>query len=171
MIATSIPKTITKTRVLYTFSILAIGALFVVLFLHFRTTRAPLPVVPSGSDAIVSVGGTSIPVTIADSDIERQQGLSNTNNLSDGSGKFFIFDNPGIYGFWMKDMQYGIDIIWVDSDWRIIAIDKDISPETYPAIFYPPSDVLYVLEVGAGFSTQYNLSVNQLLTLHQELVF
>ncbi len=168
MIATQEHKT-RQTRVLNIITILAIGALFLVLLLHSREVSAPiaLPVF----DATISNGLIDIPVDIADTELEREKGLSGTTSLPQNSGKLFIFNTSGDYGFWMKDMQYAIDIIWIDSNFRIIGITKDVAPESYPEVFYSPSPVKYVLEVNAGFSTVHNLLENQLLTLTNNLSF
>ena len=158
-----------QTRVLYVFSIIAIGALLLVLLLRFKA-EAPISV-PKGYDDVLLAGNVSIPVTIADTPEEQEIGLSNTTNLDQNTGKLFVFNTPGKYGFWMKDMNYPIDLVWIDRDLKIIAVDKDVSPQSYPNIFYPPQEVQYVLEVDAGFSTASGLSVNQLLTLTSNLSF
>lgn len=174
MIATLLKNIIDKTRktrVLNTISILAGGALILVLLLHSRVVESPLVTITSDYDALISIGNTTIPVTIADTDTEREQGLGGTPSLAPGTGKLFVFDTPNIYGFWMKDMAYSLDIIWIDADLRVVGISKDISPKSYPEIFYPPSNVAYALEVNSGFSTEYGITVNQLMNFHSELTF
>jgi uncharacterized membrane protein (UPF0127 family) len=168
MIAVDLQKT-RQTRVLYVFSIIAIGALLLVLLLRSRVSNQV--VVPKGYDAVLSTQNLSIPVTIADTPEEQEIGLSYTSNLEQNTGKLFVFNTVGKYGFWMKNMFYAIDLVWIDKDFRIISIDKNITPESYPTIFYPPQDVQYVLEVNAGFSTANNLSVNQLMALTNNLSF
>ena len=158
-----------QTRVLYIISILAGGALFLVRLLHSRPVLAPLA--PPVFEAIISSGSVDIPVTIADTTLELEQGLSGTVSLPPNAGKLFVFNTPGKYGFWMKDMKYSLDILWLDSSFRILSITDNISPESYPTVFYPPKSVQYVLEVNAGFSTEHNLSENQLLTLTNNLSF
>lgn len=170
MIATQTNISKTKTRVLTIFSILAGGALFIVLFLRLEHT--PSREFPKdGHEAVLTAGALSIPVTIADTPLEQEQGLSGTDSLAEGTGKLFVFDTPNIYGFWMKDMQYPLDFIWIDSTMHIIDITPAVGPETYPTVFYPPSPVQYVLEVHSGFSTAHHLFKNQLLTLTNNLSF
>lgn len=159
-----------QTRVLYTFSILAMGALFLVLFLHFRSAETPSVILPD-HEAVILAGETQIFVSIADTPDEHQRGLSGTAPLPKNTGKLFVFSTPGKYGFWMKDMNYGLDIIWIDKDFRISHIDQGVMPESYPTIFYPPNEILYTLEVPDGFSTANNLEINQLLTLSSNLSF
>jgi uncharacterized membrane protein (UPF0127 family) len=160
-----------QTRVLYIFSIIAIGALLLVLFLRSRQAVAPVLNTQKSYDAIVTIGSVDIPVTIADSPQEQEQGLSGTDSLDEGSGELFVFNTVGKYGFWMKDMNYPLDLIWIDEKLNIVAISKDISPNTYPTIFNPPTDVKYVLEVNAGFSTKHGITENQLIKISSNLSF
>lgn len=171
MIATQNTISKTKTRVLITFSSIAIGALFVVLFLYGRYVPEYTGISTTTYEALIVSGDLRIPVTIADTPEEQQQGLSGTALLPTDTGKLFVFNTPGNYGFWMKDMHYPLDIIWIDSTMRVVGITTDIRPDTYPTVFYPPQDVSYVLEVNAGFSTAHHLEVNQLLTLASNLSF
>ncbi|MCC7436582.1 DUF192 domain-containing protein [Candidatus Nomurabacteria bacterium] len=160
-----------QTRVLNTIYTLAGGALLLVLFLLLKSENSIPKNINNVYDGIVTIGENKIAVSIADSENEREQGLSNTPYLEANSGKLFVFDTARVYGFWMKEMNYPIDIIWIDQNNKIIDITRDLKPETYPEVFYPSSDVLYVLEVNAGFSTLNNISENQLVTIGQELVF
>ena len=93
-------------------------------------------------------------VRIADSPAERAQGLSGTAPLPQGEGMLFIFERAGMYGFWMKDMNYPIDIIWLNDDLESVGATKNISPDTFPAVFYPPVPVRYVLEISSTKSPQ-----------------
>lgn len=128
-----------------------------------RSTK-PLPV-PGFTDAVLIRGSTRIAVSIADSDTERVQGLSHTEALPEGAGKLFVFEHPGLYGFWMKDMRYSIDIIWLDEEMNIVSIKEGVFPESYPETFYPSAESKYVLEVPAGFSTENGIAVGQSFTL------
>jgi len=93
-------------------------------------------------------------VRIADSLAERAQGLSGTTALAPDEGMLFVFERAGMYGFWMKDMYYPIDIIWLNDELRPVGITKNISPDTFPTVFYPPVPVRYVLEVSTTKSPQ-----------------
>ena len=107
---------------------------------------------------ILQVGKKSFTVEVADTPDKRQQGLSGRSVLADGTGMLFIFDTPGQYGFWMKDMNFAIDIIWIDENYRIIDIDENLLPETYPKVFYPDQPIKFVLEVPAGTVDSYHIA-------------
>lgn len=100
----------------------------------------------------------SIKVFVADSEASREQGLSDIASLPDGDGALFIFDSPGKYGFWMKDMNFPIDIVWIDSDMNIAGVTKNVLPKSYPFVFMPPKPVSYVLEVNAGSVAKFGLT-------------
>lgn len=123
-------------------------------------------------DAVVSISRTStlaidVHVSIARTPAEQEQGLSGTPALPENSGKLFIFKTPGTYGFWMKDMEYSLDFIWIDAAHRIVAIDQNITPETYPTVFYPPHAIAAVLEVNGGFAQAHALRVGDTVTVRK----
>lgn len=107
----------------------------------------------------VYINNISIEVKIADSFIERMRGLSLKNHLKENEGLLFIFDEPGNYGFWMKDMKFPIDIAWIDKNKQIIHIESNVATSTYPKVFYPNQDSLYVLEVNANFFVNKNIKI------------
>ena len=98
----------------------------------------------------IEAPGGAIRYTVADDDTERAQGLSGTKSLAGNTGKLFIFDRESKHGFWMKDMRYPIDIIWLDAAREVVHIKRSATPESFPEIFYPDQPALYVLEVNAG---------------------
>lgn len=89
---------------------------------------------------------TNLVVKIANTEEERSKGLSDKKFLLPGFGMLFIFDTEYKAGIWMKDMNFPIDIYWFKKDLRLDLTLKDVKPETYPNVFYPQGDVLYVLE-------------------------
>lgn len=113
----------------------------------------------------VKIAGQTIKVELALTPVERAQGLSGRNELKENEGMLFIFDKPGRYPFWMKDMNFPIDIIWLapseggDLEAKVIYIKKDARPESYPNTYGPgpDQDTKYVLEVVSGFAEKNNL--------------
>ena len=103
-------------------------------------------------EGVIVIANTEIQVEIADSDLERMRGLSGGEALAARTGLLFIFEKSGLHGFWMKDMNFPIDIVWLDENFGIIGVEKSVSPDTYPQVFYPPRAVKYVLELNAGES-------------------
>lgn len=89
----------------------------------------------------------------------QQQGLSERNKLAEDEGMLFVFNHMDKYSFWMKDMNFALDIIWIGEDFRVVYIKKNALPESYPETFTPDKNAKYVLEVNASFSRENNLKV------------
>jgi hypothetical protein len=118
----------------------------------------------------VKIAGQNIKVDLALTSAEQEQGLSGRFSLDNNSGMLFIFEYPGSYPFWMKDMNFPIDIIWLApseggdaSEAKVIYIKKDARPEDYPATYGPDIDAKYILEITSGFSDKNNLKVGDIV--------
>ena len=62
---------------------------------------------------------------------------------------------------WMKDMEFWIDVLWINEDFEIVDIVENMLPETFPEVFYPKTDSLYVIEFPAGSVEKYSLALRQ----------
>lgn len=107
----------------------------------------------------LSLGVGVITVDVARTDAELVRGLSERTRLGDQEGMLFVFEKDSRQGIWMKDMNFPIDIIWLDSQKRVVHIVRDASPESYPVVFTPPVDARYVLEVPAGSVARWGVNV------------
>ena len=116
------------------------------------------------ANAVLSLRDVTVDVEIADTPAARTQGLSGRHELAPGTGMLFVFDRPDTYGFWMPDMYFSIDILWLDVNKRVVHIEPDVSPESYPESFSPPAPALYVLEVPSGWSREHGISVGDRAT-------
>lgn len=116
----------------------------------------------------VNINGVNIKVELATTSTQVQKGLSGRLVLEKDSGMLFIFPKPHLYKFWMPDMHFPVDIIWINEG-RVVDIDREISNIFDPAlpIFYTPSSPSqYVLEVNAGYSTAKNIEVGSPITFN-----
>lgn len=99
----------------------------------------------------------------------RRQGLSDRVSLCDSCGMLFVFETSNYYTFWMKDMNFDIDIIYLDADMRIVNIFENVSKESYKKI--PPETVSntkpakYVLEINSGKAKDLGLVAGDRLSL------
>lgn len=115
--------------------------------------QPPLATVP------FRIGGRVIEVERAVTGEQRMHGLSARGGLAKDTGMLFVFTNDDTYGFWMKDMRFPIDIIWLDASYTIVDMEERVEPATYPTVFYPSAPARYVLEVPAGFVQEHGLSI------------
>ena len=98
-------------------------------------------------------------IEVADTDDSRIKGLSGREDVPTDYAMVFVFPEEGRYGFWMKDMLVPLDIIWLSNEGIIVHIEEDVSPATYPKVFFPPKPSTYVLEMRQGTSKSYALMV------------
>ena len=107
----------------------------------------------------VKIAGQNIKVDLALTETAREQGLSGRRSMAEGTGMLFVFDRPDKYLFWMKNMYFSIDIIWISEDMRVVYIKKGARPDLFLETYEPEENAKYVLEVVAGFSDKNNLKV------------
>ena len=114
-------------------------------------------------------------VEIADSNYEREKGLMDRENLENNKGMLFVFDSEGIYGFWMKDTLISLDIIWINSEKKVVYIKENAQPcnpfkksvdgknspknESNCEIFTNRIKAKYVLEVNSGIVKELNIKM------------
>lgn len=134
--------------------VILIGTYFYILNLEKNSVSLPQKMIEQ-----VKIRNITLTVDIADDDKEREKGLSGREFISPTEGMLFVFDISGEYSFWMKDMKFPIDIIWIDENFKIIYIEEGVLPETYPMTFRSPSKSKYVLEVGSLISTKNNFKI------------
>jgi uncharacterized membrane protein (UPF0127 family) len=107
---------------------------------------------------------------VADTEEKRAQGLSGRAFLPSNTSMLFEFDKPDTHGIWMKDMLFPIDIIWLDKNKIIVNLVSNAEPESYPHVYYPPKESLYVLEIRAGLIKDKNLKIgDEILFSDEEL--
>ena len=93
--------------------ILIFLVLILILIIFWRPAAQPIPTATS-----LFIGDAKIYIEIAKTTAELTRGLSGRPTLAENSGLFFIFPNSGIHGIWMKDMDFPIDIIWLDENYQ-----------------------------------------------------
>jgi uncharacterized membrane protein (UPF0127 family) len=98
----------------------------------------------------------------ANTDNERRQGLSNRQSMAQRDGMLFMFDAYEEQCIWMKNMQFPLDIVWVDASLKVTAVRSHVQPSTYPDAFC--MDAQYVIELNAGQAAKAGITTGQHLT-------
>lgn len=96
-----------------------------------------------------------------------EQGLSNRSDLGDVDGMLFIFPRYHVPIFWMKNMQFPIDMIWI-SDGRVVDITSNAPVATSDKLptYSPRTPINMVLETRAGWAEQNNITIGDNLILN-----
>lgn len=130
----------------------------------------PAPQSTTLPEKTITVGSKTIQVQIANTETEREQGLSGIASLDANKGMLFVFDTNVTAVFWMRGMLIPLDMIWIESG-KIIQIDKNIpkpdpnTPDAQLKTYSPGQPVDRVLEVNAGFSDKNNVKVGDSVNL------
>lgn len=121
-----------------------------------------------GSLTSIVVNGHRIEVEIVDTPAKQAQGLSGRENLAENTGMLFVFSKPARQNFWMKEMKFPIDIIWIrrtaDGD-RVVGFVENASPPTGGSennltIYSSPENVDKVLEINAGLVKKWGIKID-----------
>ena len=107
---------------------------------------------PQGPTAAVELRGQRIQVELATDDASRQHGLMMRTELAANHGMLFVFPHSGPQAFWMKNTLISLDILYFDTDRRLVSMQLDVPPcRADPCPTYPSeAPALYVLELSAG---------------------
>lgn len=109
----------------------------------------------------VRIGDAVFAAEVAQTDAERQKGLSGRRALPENSAMLFKYEESGHHGIWMKDMHIDIDIVWLNEDQKVVYIVKNASPDTYPRVFRPEKLAKYILEMNAGLVEKKSISIGR----------
>lgn len=103
----------------------------------------------------VKIGNKEYFLDVARTDEEKRKGLAKFENIKDNEGMIFIFDTPGRYSFYMKDMKFNIDIIFLDQNKKVVDLFKNVQFKDYKnpydyEVYKPNYDSKFVIELKAG---------------------
>ena len=129
------------------------------LYLRFTTFRPHLKT--------MRVGTTTIAVDIADTVGKQRQGLSWRPSMPEDQGMYFLLGTPATHGFWMKDMHFPLDIIWIRNG-VIVDISENVPyplEGQTPASVQPKEPADAVLEVNAGFTQRHGIKIGDEVSL------
>ena len=100
-------------------------------------------------------------VEVVKTETERERGLMYRAELDKNNGMLFIFDKVGFYPFWMKNTLIPLDMMWIDSNYKIVFIGQNEQP--CKSLICPPiiplAKAKYVLEINAGLSQEFGFNV------------
>jgi len=154
MLSSGSAKTVLGRRALQRFLAcgLCLGLVITVLLLVRTHTSPPVKTVTIGSQAYR--------LAVADTPKAQAKGLGGQQTLAPGEeGMLFAYKQPSILCFWMKDMHFPIDMLWVSASRRVVHVQLGVAPTSYPKAFCGPQPAQYVIELSAGQAAQAKLQV------------
>jgi len=111
-------------------------------------------------EKIIFLRGVPFFAEVADTPAQWQRGLSHRKELCARCAMVFVFDEPQVATFWMKDMQFDIDILWARGG-DIIHTQEYVSHTTPRKTYTTKDPVDTVIELPAGSIARYHLMVQE----------
>ncbi|HUU38154.1 MAG TPA: DUF192 domain-containing protein [Candidatus Desulfaltia sp.] len=118
----------------------------------------------TGRDRFIKVyfpDGFAVIAELAVNDEERARGLMFREQIHEDQAMLFLFAEEDIHSFWMKNMRFPIDILWLDRGKRIVHIEARVPPcprEPCPT-YVPAAAAAFVLELQSGCAEKHGLRV------------
>ena len=118
------------------------------------------------SQPLLQVGNRSYAATVLRTETELQKGLSGTERLASDHAMVFVFPHDAKWGIWMKDMNYPIDILWLDKAHKVVHMVADAQPSSYPkTTFTPAAKARYVIELPSGTIKATGVTIGTIVAL------
>ena len=114
---------------------------------------------------VILPGGQALHVEVAESPIRRQLGYMFREQVGPEDGMIFLFEEAAFHSFWMKNVRFSLDILWMAGDGTVV----DASLETPPCredpcpSYLPMARALYVLELAGGRAEKLGIRPGQTL--------
>jgi hypothetical protein len=156
--------------------IVAIAATLAILILPTTLARQSYPPIHAPSPISeyevrkITIDDVMLNVEIADDSEKIQKGLMFRESLPEDRGMLFIFEKEREYSFWMMNMKINLDMIWINSDGKVVHIVEDAAPcidsaHTSQCTYNPDERAKYVLEVNSGFVQKHGINKNSVMRM------
>ena len=119
-------------------------------------------------DAKTSQVISAIDVEVAATDASREQGMMYRDTMDENSGMLFLMETEEIQAFWMKNTVLPLDIMYADSERRIVSIHKGCKPYSLDQII-SAKPALYVVEVNAGYTVKHGIETGDMISFRAHL--
>ena len=112
---------------------------------------------------VITLGAGTFKIWIAETQATRAQGLSDQPSLPRDWGMWFDRESTGGASFWMKNMHFPLDMLWLDESFQIVHVTHNAevpeaeTPDAELSRYHPSVPVRYVLEVNAGLAQELGL--------------
>ncbi len=122
----------------------------------------------SSANSQVTIGNQTLRFEVARDEKAKEMGLSGRTSLANDAGMAFPFEKSDIYRFWMKDMNFPLDMVLMNNK-RVVTIFKDVPPpksanDQLP-IYKPTEPVNLVLELNAGQADKLGIKPGDTLNI------
>jgi uncharacterized membrane protein (UPF0127 family) len=118
----------------------------------------------ASGETVLRAGKHRFRLAVVTTPEDQARGLGGVRVLPSDEGMLFWYPDDGVRCFWMKDMQISIDMVWLDAQRKVVHVQRNVAPGTYPKQFCPETPARYVLELNAGQAKAAGIRTGQTLT-------
>jgi|GEM_PF-1047495 len=113
------------------------------------------------------INNQTIYLTIAQTAEEKTKGLSSRESMPEDQGMIFLFDKPGKYSFWMKDMLFNLDFIFLKNNQIVDTVSNVSYPKKgeTPLAINSRADFDKVIELNQGFIEKFKIEIGNKIQL------
>lgn len=138
--------------------------IFILLFSFFILKKKDVGIFPNYPIKKVVLGGKTFRLYVADNQMRQSKGLSGLDKMPEDAGMIFIFKNRGFYSFWMKEMNFPLDFVFLDGNLVVYQIEN-VAPSSFPHTFTADKKFDKAIELNSGTISRLKISQNDKLTL------
>ena len=112
----------------------------------------------------IEIGDARFDVEVVSTPKDRFAGLSNRDSLAPMTGMLFVFERPHVATFWMREMRFPLDFVWIGEGCTVVDITPDVpnpppdTPSSNLPMYAPSGPILYTLELNAGEAEQHGIA-------------
>ena len=130
-------------------------SILIILLVAFLMFIYLLPKTP-----IAEINGHIFSLYLAKTSEEQSVGLAKYNKINQNQGMLFLFQRADNYSFWMKDMQFPIDIIFIENN-KVVDVFQNVpvSPNDNLPVYTTKTKANKVLEINSGLAKKYNIKI------------
>jgi uncharacterized membrane protein (UPF0127 family) len=129
--------------------------ILIVLIIALLTINYFLPKTPSAE-----INGHVFSLYLAQTSQEQSLGLAKYNSIAKNQGMIFLFNKSDYYSFWMKDMKFPIDIIFISGNKVVDVFQKvPVWPNENLPVYTTKTKADKVLEINAGLANKYGIEI------------
>lgn len=115
--------------------------------------------------SLVNIGNKQYRLYIADTPDKQMKGLSSITSMKSYEGMMFEFDNAGVRSFWMKDMNFPLDFVFVFND-SVVDIHENVKPASFPDSILSRLPANKVIELNAGEVSENGIKLGEKIEVH-----
>jgi uncharacterized protein len=108
------------------------------------------------------IGDRTFTLEVAADEETRTRGLMFRESMPEDHGMIFVFHDEQLRGFWMKNVEFPLDIIFLDSAGRVVSI-RQMHPDQGRRITYSQEPAKYAIELNLGMAERAGVQVGDFL--------